>query len=270
MTSRVTPGAIGSLADITAGVPRADRATNVQSVQRAVALLRAIADSDSGALAGDLAQSCGLNRATVWRVLKTLEDEGMVTMLRPSGRYVVGPTAIEIGAAGGREALLAQARPLLRRACEASGETASLAVLEPAGLTYVEEVTPPSVVAASWLGRTVSLHGTSTGKVLLAWSAAAQVEHVLAGPLTAHTPTTIVDPGTLRLELAQIRERGFACCRGEFEATAFGVSAPVLDGRGRVTAVVSLWGPQTRIGEDRWPELGRVVTDLARGLEQRP
>lgn len=250
------------------GAGREERSTNVQSVQRAVALLVAIAESESGASAAELAATCRLNRATVWRVLKTLQDEGMVTMLRPSGRYVVGPTAVEIGSAGGRESLLALARPLLHRACELSGETASLAVLEPAGLTYVDEVTPRAVIAASWLGRTVSLHATSTGKVLLAWSEADELEHVLAEPLSRFTDTTIVDRQALLAELAEIRDLGYARCRGEYEASLFGVSAPVLDGRGRPIVVVSLWGPGSRFGDDRWAELGALITETARDLER--
>lgn len=247
---------------------RAERATNVQSVQRAVALLRAIADSQSGVTAADLAHLCGLNRATVWRVIKTLQDEGMVTMLHPSGRYVIGPTAIEIGSAGGRDGLLALARPLLERACRLSGETASLAVLESAGLTYIDEVTPSRVIAASWVGRTVPLHATSTGKVLLAWSEPDEVDQVLDGELAEFTPTTVVRSDELRAELEQIRRQGYACCRGEYEQSLFGVSAPVLDSRGRLVVVVSLWGPRVRFGDDRWSELGDLIIDTAARLQQ--
>jgi DNA-binding IclR family transcriptional regulator len=43
-----------------------------------------------------------------------------------------------------------------------------------------------------------------------------------------------------------VRARGHAVSRGELEPALWGVSAPVVDG-GRVVAVVSVWGTETRI-----------------------
>ena len=49
----------------------------VQSVERAVALLDAIAGaSPRGSTVAELALACGINRATAWRLLATLEGRG--------------------------------------------------------------------------------------------------------------------------------------------------------------------------------------------------
>ncbi len=45
-----------------------------------------------------LARACGLNRATAWRLLKTLQARGMVTVDATTGRYSLGLTALELGA----------------------------------------------------------------------------------------------------------------------------------------------------------------------------
>ena len=55
------------------------------------------------------------------------------------------------------------------------------------GLTYVDEVTPTAVVTASWLGRSVPLHATSTGKALLAFLPPSRCGECCAGPLPAFT-----------------------------------------------------------------------------------
>ena len=55
--------------------------TAIQSVDRAIDLLLAVAaaaPADAGVPA--LARACGLNRATAWRLLKTLQARGMVTV----------------------------------------------------------------------------------------------------------------------------------------------------------------------------------------------
>ena len=53
----------------------------IQSVDRAIDLLLAVAaagPTDAGVPA--LAKACGLNRATAWRLLKTLQARGLVTV----------------------------------------------------------------------------------------------------------------------------------------------------------------------------------------------
>src|SRR5215831_14660749 len=51
----------------------------VQSVERALALLDAIAaGSPRGSTVAELALACGINRATAWRLLATLEGRGLV------------------------------------------------------------------------------------------------------------------------------------------------------------------------------------------------
>jgi DNA-binding IclR family transcriptional regulator len=61
-----------------ASPPGVNGPSRVQAVQRAVDLLKAMADSPAPPTAPELAERCGLNRSTVWRILQTLEDEGLV------------------------------------------------------------------------------------------------------------------------------------------------------------------------------------------------
>ncbi len=239
----------------------------IQSVDRAVDLLLAVAAAQpEAATAPALARTCGLNRATAWRLLKTLQVRGLVTVDEPTGRYSIGLTTMELGNAAGPDALIAAARPVLQRMCEQTGETASLAVPGMGGLTYLDEVTPTAVLTASWLGRSVPLHATSTGKALLAFLPAGEVNRVLAGRLTRFTDTTITDADVLAVELATTRARGYGVCPGELESSLYGVSAPVLDRNLRPLAVLSIWGPQDRVTPERFAELGEVAVRAAAAI----
>jgi DNA-binding IclR family transcriptional regulator len=187
-----------------------------------------------------------------------------VVLDEDTGRYTIGLTAVELGNAAGPDALVAAARPVLESTSRETGETAALAVPGVGGLTYVDEVTPTAVLTASWLGRSVPVHATSTGKALLAFLPEEQVRRVLGGVLTAFTPTTITDPDALAAELAATRARGYGTCAGELESSLYGVSAPVLDRNGRPLAVLSIWGPKDRVHEALFEELGAVVVRAAR------
>lgn len=239
-------------------------AARVQSVERAAALLRAVATATGAdGTATALGESVGLNRTTSWRLLATLEQQHLVSRDEASGTYTLGPGLLDLADQAAGTALARLAADVLRDLAARARETAALAVVRRGALTYVAEAPAGAVVAAGWLGQEVSLHGTSTGKVLLAFSPAedrrAMLQTLPDGRLARHTPTTITSLGVLEEELALTRARGYAVCRGEFETSAWGVSAPVLDLAGRPVAVVSLWGPSERLTADRFEALGRLA-----------
>jgi DNA-binding IclR family transcriptional regulator len=241
------------------------RTGRVQSVDRAVALLRAVARSGGpDATVAAIAAQCGLNRATAWRILTTLEAEHIVTCDRRTGQWSIGVGLLELAGSSGVDSLVRSARPALERVSLQTGETAALALLRAGKLTYVDEVAPSSVVAATWRGQQVPLHATSTGKALLAFLPLETAHSLLGGGrLRRYTPTTVTDRATLDAELAAIREVGYSVCRGEFDAAAYGVSAPVLDSAGHPLALVSIWGPGARLTEERFAALGDVARQAA-------
>lgn len=243
----------------------------MQSVDRAMMLLRAVAaasETPEGATTARLAESCGLNRATAWRILQTLEMHDIVSS-SGAGRWAVGAGLVDLAQSAGTDTLIAVARPRLEQLSLQTGETAALAVWRNGALTYVEEVVPPAIVAATWLGQTVPLHATSTGKVLLSFGDPAVVKRPDGRTLERFTDTTLTTVAALEEQLAQVRLRGFAICRGEYEASAWGVSSPVLDAAGRLVAVLSIWGPGTRVTDARFEVLGPLVHEAAATLLAR-
>ena len=248
--------------------------TRVQSVERAAALLRAVAAATGTAgSATALADAAGLNRTTTWRILSTLEQQRFVSYDAETGTYALGFGLIDLAGQAGGAALVSSARLVLQHLAAESGETAALAMVRGGVLTYVAEAAAGAVVAAGWQGREVAVHATSTGKVLLAYSHPADVPLLLGVPrgrrLPRFTPSTITSLTSLEKELALTRERGYAVCRGEFESTAWGVSAPVLDVAGRPLAIVSVWGPSERLTEDRFEELGKLAVAAAADIAGR-
>src|SRR5215210_5035859 len=150
--------------------------TRVQSVERAAAVLRAVAAATGQAgSATALAEAVGLNRTTTWRILSTLEHERLVTQDRETGTYSLGFGLIDLAGQADGVALARSAGVVLQRLAAESHETAALALVRGGALTYVAEATAGAVVAAGWQGREVALHATSTGKVLLAYSHLADV-----------------------------------------------------------------------------------------------
>lgn len=264
-SSSWSPAATSATSVTSSAEDEVSRTPSVQSVDRAMLLLRAVAQaSDGDATAARLAEACRLNRATAWRILNTLETHGMVACDRESGRWTIGVRVVDLARSTGLETVIGAARPVLEQLGRRTGETAALAVSRLDGLTYVDEVVSPAIIAATWLGQTVPLHATSTGKVLLAFGDDDRlVARLVERGLPRFTTTTQTDGATLAAELEQVRRSGYATCRGEYETSAWGVSAPVLDAAGRLLAVLSIWGPGTRVTTASFDVLGPVVVEAA-------
>ena len=262
---RATMVAMGDSPDGDGVTPARAQTGRVQSVDRALNLLDAVASASSrGETAAELAAKCDINRATAWRLLVTLEDHGLVERDPSTNRYKVGLALIRMSAAAGYDGLVRRTRPILERVSEQTGETASLATAGLHGVTYIGEVAPRSVLAVSWLAREVPLHATSTGRAFLAWLPQDEAIGMLEQPLPGFTDTTVTDLDLLLEELTKTRARGYAECAGEFEATLYGVSAPVLDeSDARPLAVFSIWGPVNRVPVTRFAELGSIAVEAA-------
>ena len=217
----------------------------VAAVERAVAVLEALADGELGT--NDVARRAGVDPSTASRQLATLAAHGLVEHAPESGRYRLGLRLVELGnLVLGRLDLRELARPHLRALVEETGETATLSVPGERDAITIDFVqSPRSVRSVAQLGRPSVGHATAAGKVVLAFARRGDVPEPPA-PLRAFTPRTIVDPRLLERELERVRRRGWAVALEEREPGLAAIAAPVLRGGGELAAVLGLQGPAER------------------------
>jgi DNA-binding IclR family transcriptional regulator len=216
----------------------------IQAVDRAAALLKAVADSRQPLTVVELAAATGLNRSTAWRLLATLDRHGLVERDPVTQRYSVGYAVLQMAAGGDYDVLVRRARPAVERLANETGETASLAVAKRFDLVYIDQVEAPQIMSPNWLGRSVAMHATSSGKAFLAWLPEEEREVLVPQSLERFTDTTLTSRRALEAELDEVRRVGYAVCVGELEETLYGVSAPIVNERQRPLAIVSVWGPE--------------------------
>ena len=213
---------------------------------RALSLLDALADSESGLGVNELARRIGVNASTASRLLRTLES-GRLVERAPGGPYRLGLRLVALS-----DRVLTQldvrqrARPLLARLVAETGETATLSVSGGGEAITVDFVpSPSSVVSMARVGRPSVPHATAVGKVMLAYGGGDP--QTAAAPLTAFTDRTITDPGVLAAELEAVREHGYAEAVGEREPDLGALAAPVFGRHGELAAILGLQGPMARL-----------------------
>ncbi len=143
----------------------------VAAVERALAVLDALANGQAELGTNEIARRTGINASTVSRLLATLASAGFVEHVPSSGRYRLGLRLLELGnAVLGRLDLREIARPHLQALAALTGETATLSAPGEGHAVTVDFVQSPATVqSVARLGRPSVAHATATGKLLLAF-----------------------------------------------------------------------------------------------------
>lgn len=211
----------------------------------------------------DVAAELGLCKSTAHTLLSSLEGIGLLEHATTSRRYRLGWRTLTLG----RTALLSSvfrgtAQREMHRVSELHGETMHLAAWDRGAATGVLRAIPRTGVRLpldlTLAGRDVPAHTTAVGKVLLASRPAHERALMPAAPLERRTANSIGAGDTLVVELADIRDRGYALDREEaFEGVSC-VAAPVTY-EGKVVGAVSMSATAARHDRNHHEYLAAVM-----------
>jgi IclR family pca regulon transcriptional regulator len=247
----------------------------VQSLQRGLAVIRALNVPGRGQTLSDVARYTGLPRAAVRRFLLTLEELGYVRAV--DRRFSLTPRVLELGYAYLSSLSLPEiAQPHLRDLVGRVNESCSMSVLDGTDVVYVaREPTRRIMTVAISIGTRFPAFATSMGRVLLAELADGELDSLMgAAPLPRLTSRTLTDVPRLERELARVRRQGWALVDQELEDGLRSIAAPVRDSTGRALAAVnvSTHASRTTLEELRselLPELLGAVDAIERDLAGR-
>lgn len=250
---------------VAAAAPRG----SVQSVDRALTLLEALARSGGGVALSELATGSGLNISTCHHLLATLIKWGYVAKA-PGRRYALGARGLHLGQAFLKQVdLPRRAQPFLEQISEQTGETVHLAVLQgDAIITLLKREGRHAVrVDTGALGASDAAHATATGKAMLAWLPEDEIHRILATRgMARFTPNTIIDANALIEELRLVRRNGHALDREEFQPGVICVGAAIRDHLGAVVGAISASAPTLRASEPHLKAMREAVMTAARAL----
>ena len=202
----------------------------------------------------EIADDLGLSKAAVHRVLASLRSRGLVDLDERTRRYSLGVSAMKLGLTYlDRIDVRRIARPYLQELTERTQETATLSIMVGDHTRiYVDQVTPErEVIMSVTLGEPYPLHAGASSRALLAFLPEERIEsYISSGPLQSMTASTIIDPETLRKDLAEVRSVGWARSTAERKSGAASVAAPVRDHDGYAVAVLSVCGPSERFSAE--------------------
>jgi DNA-binding IclR family transcriptional regulator len=218
--------------------PMLAAAPTVSAVDRALAVLAALAQHGSALAAADLVSRTGLSQSTLYRQLASLKRWGFV--LEVDGRYAPGPLSLQLALGFDMASHLVQtARVDMLALARQSQESVGLVVAVNGQAVCIEMIESRQALRCSFeKGRSVPLQKGASARCLMA-----HLPEPAAQALIQAEPRR----KSLLAELAAIRKSGYASSDGEVDPGVWGVSAP-LTGPGKLAvAALTLMAPSVRV-----------------------
>jgi DNA-binding IclR family transcriptional regulator len=159
------------------------------------------------------------------------------------------------------------ARPQLEELARKTQEATKLGILDGHDVIYLDGIESPQAVRAFVpVGGRAPAHVSATGKAILAHLPAERLERL---GTARYAPRTAAAADAFARDLAQIRRRGYAVNRGEWDAQVGAVAAPVFDAAGAVVACLGIILPASRLTGSRVAEIGTSVASAAAAVSAR-
>jgi DNA-binding IclR family transcriptional regulator len=245
---------------------------HVPALARGLQLLTQFSREQRELSGAELARRLALPRASVFRMLCTLEQAGFLERCPDGVNYKLGLGVLRLGFELLASMELTElGRPVIEELRERSGHSAHLVVRDAREVVFVAKVAGRNAMFHSiQVGARLPAHATVLGRILLSDLSAAELAALYPeSGLSAYTPKTPTTLAALCELVAQDRERGYGVSMGGYEAGISSIAAPVFNEQGRVTAAVSISVPAGHIDEPELEPLIETVRAAAAQMSER-
>jgi IclR family KDG regulon transcriptional repressor len=241
----------------------------IQSLERAFAILEAVARSRDGINLADLSKTVGLHNSTTFHLAKTMAQLGYISHVRDSKRYRIGSKLFTLAAGALDEnSFLALATPMLETLTAETGESGHFAIRSGKDIVVIARTAGSGLLQmVDRTGAQRPAHATALGKVLISALNDAQIRQVLGTEtLRRFTSKTIVERHALLREIDEVRKKGIAYDDGEFDEEVRCAAVPVYDFAGRIVGAIGISGPVWRLSLQALQSKSQHVREAAKTL----
>jgi DNA-binding IclR family transcriptional regulator len=242
----------------------------IGTLERGLLLLETF-DADSSEMSlNDLRERTGLPKATIQRLMKTLEARKWVAYESSTRKYHLGASVLRISyLAASHSELVRLTHPFLVRLAEETRETASLCVWTDLGPLILDTVlTPRHFKPATNIGMVIGV-STADAQVLIACGPEEAWDTLLDNLVRRDTELTVTDPAQVRERWRTVREEGVAFDRGEWNLEIPAVAVPVFDRQGRLRGSMAIAPPLERTTDEAMRRYAELLKAAAAEISQK-
>jgi IclR family transcriptional regulator, acetate operon repressor len=240
--------------------------TTLQTVERALAFLEAVAQARRPPRLKEVAEALGINVTTSYHLLNTLQLAGYLTRDSDGTLRIGGRTAILYQGMVRNFALGRELMPVIAELSADTGETSYIAALtrEKVIIQALVEGDQAVRVTGLYVGFSGSEHIRASGKAVLAYLPDQQcstvLRHCLPGA-SARELESVIE------ELRKVREQGWALDDGQFQEGVCCIAAPFFRSGSCVTGSIAVSVPAARFSAAREHITGAVLSAALRATQ---
>ncbi len=229
----------------------------VPALERGLRLLQEFGRDNHQLGAPELARRLQLPRATVFRMLNTLESMGFLQRVNGND-YRLGLAVLRLGFEFLSSLDLTElGQPIIEQLCFEIELPCNIVVRDGRSIVYVAKVKPPTPLTSSVrVGTRLPAHATLLGRVLLADLSLPELRVLYPEEqlevFSNRTPSTVMDLFNL---VQADRERGYVYGAGYYENSISTIAAPVRDHTGMVVAALGATLASQGVESETLPEL---------------
>ncbi len=240
------------------------------TIGKACDVLEHVASFERPVRFAELLESSSFPKATLYRFLQSLTNQGMLAYEPDRQTYSPGLRLVRLAHTAWTQSSLAPiARPFLDTLSSETGETVHLAQLDSNQVLYVDKRNAAQPVEMySQAGKVGPAYCTGVGKAMMAFLNGPALDRAVSQQsYHRFTDKTLTSEAALRADLELIRRRGYAIDDEEHEPGIICVACPVLTSGGRVLGAISITGSTGRMDFNQleaWvPRVRRVADQIA-------
>ena len=219
------------------------------TVGKALIMLDIVAAANQPMRFNDILGYSPFPKATTYRFLQSLANQGMLSYDADSQKYSLGMRLVRLAHKAWQQASLAPvAAPFLDQLAHETHETIHLAQIENGQVLFIDKRrTSERFETLAQAGRIAPAHCTGVGKAMLAHLSAERKAYALQRQtFIQFTQATIASAAALEEELTHIRAEGVAYDREEHENGIISIAAPILTSKQQVVGAISIASSTSR------------------------
>lgn len=243
----------------------------IQSVKRATDIISLFSVSQSALGITQIASLLGLNKATAWGLVTTLERQGFLQQDKETLKYSIGSKLFELGMVyfEGLEINTRASRPAHELASR-TGLIARVGIWDRNSVLITLLAMPKSEDSLSHqIGPRIPAYCSGIGKALLAFLDDDSLQlYLRETELVAHTNSTILSREKLLADLEKTRKLGYSISREEMIPGLIALGAPVYGKGKRLAGAISVGGAPASVTPKQIVKFGEELLRAASDASQ--
>ena len=223
---------------------------NINSVVKSLKILECFSREVKELKLTEISKMLEMPKSTTSNLIYTLLDMGYIEQNNENGKFRLGAKLFILGKVFEHHLNMVEiAKSYMEILRNKFNESVHLSIPYNNAGICIEKIEGFNAIGMnSQVGKTLPLHCTASGKLILSGMSGEKLETTLKNiNLFKRTEATITAVDTIRKEINSIKKKGYSIAVEEGEIGLTSIAAPIYNYKGELIACLSIAGPSARI-----------------------